>query len=370
MSRKIITTTSLKASRNASCGIERLPKLPISSATSKELGGSAISSRKGKRTDSPTNLTDQSRKKPKQTDGFAAGRKLACPFFLRDREKHLDCLHFNLKRAKDVKQHIQRKHRSQNFERDALGSDYQRLLTSGATQTDVRLQLGTCSETMSPAQSSKLSMRNSIGQSEEEQWFKMWEILFPDASVTERPSTAYLESDVQEIIKTVRRVWNKKGHAALSSALTSTEGTEARGESADILNQVDSLLNHLSMVTCPETPYSVSTSNTSTEGQPTAADRHPTSSPTWHHSDTSIRYINGRPVRDSWTETNESSTGEGSGGESPYVGNLENMTTWLLGHDEGIYPGYNELHLDQYVHDSSLDSASGSENGSEDMHGL
>ncbi|KAF6805471.1 hypothetical protein CSOJ01_09470 [Colletotrichum sojae] len=49
------------------------------------------------------------RKDPSETD-LAQPSLLACPYYKLDSVKHLQCFKFQLKRVKDVKQHLMRKH--------------------------------------------------------------------------------------------------------------------------------------------------------------------------------------------------------------------------------------------------------------------
>lgn len=55
----------------------------------------------------------QKGKKPREEhpDDIEDGPTLACPFYKRNQVRHSNCLHFRLKRIKDVKQHLLRKHK-------------------------------------------------------------------------------------------------------------------------------------------------------------------------------------------------------------------------------------------------------------------
>jgi hypothetical protein len=98
-------------------------------------------------------------------DQLEQGCLLACPFYKHDSLKHQDCLAYRLRRIKDVKQHLYRKH-------------------SAAMQNEGPKAF---------ASSSKL-----------EQWYEMWDILFPSS---QRPPSVHVGSYVQEAVPLLRACW-------------------------------------------------------------------------------------------------------------------------------------------------------------------
>lgn len=199
--------------------------------------------------------SEQRKKQKRQgaTQFTATSSRLACPFFLWDREKHLSCLHFQLRRVKDVKQHISRKHAcAQSSQRGSgLTKDHKRGTTAFFCHKESGLTAESCHGSLSKDQIQQLSQRTADGSKleEEDQWYKIWDILFPDSPRNERPKTPYLQSDVQEIITTVRQVWLNNGAAALQRASTPTKDhINNRDEGPGMLHQVDKLLEHLSIV--------------------------------------------------------------------------------------------------------------------------
>ncbi|EQB56298.1 hypothetical protein CGLO_03691 [Colletotrichum gloeosporioides Cg-14] len=86
-------------------------------------------------------------------------------------------------------------------------------------------------ESISEEQKGRLSARTSPGRNEADQWYAVWDILFPDVSP---PSSPYLGSEVEEIILTVRELWSRNGPQALSNlhstvSLDSTLSTTIQG---------------------------------------------------------------------------------------------------------------------------------------------
>ncbi|KAK1852620.1 hypothetical protein CCHR01_04774 [Colletotrichum chrysophilum] len=159
---------------------------------------------------------DHTRKKNKTSSNDAPSR-FACPYFKHDRVKHLDCLHFQLSRVKDVKQHIFRKHQfhcPRCFEIFPDNMKCEKHIISGR-----ECQLGEHSEeiairdSISEDQKKELSSRANSGRDETKQWFAVWDVLFKKE---ERPDSPLLGSEVAEMIEVVRELWAKNGADILS----------------------------------------------------------------------------------------------------------------------------------------------------------
>ncbi|KZL66329.1 hypothetical protein CT0861_10404 [Colletotrichum tofieldiae] len=197
------------------------------------------------------NLVDALKKKNKHEDQSQEHLRLACPFFLRDRNKHLNCLHFQLTRVKDVKQHIARKHsgcvRCQNETSECE-------CRMGASDADFqnRPQVAATGRFISDTQKQLLSARKGIGLSETKQWFEIWRIVFPNVPESERPENPYLKSDNEEIISMVRQLWHEKGLEVLSLAQHPAQCTAER-KPMDNFNFVGELLEKLACVCKPST---------------------------------------------------------------------------------------------------------------------
>ncbi|KAF3011510.1 hypothetical protein E8E14_008626 [Neopestalotiopsis sp. 37M] len=65
-------------------------------------------------------------------------------------------------------------------------------------------------------QSKAISKKSKRSQSEEEQWFAVWDIIFPD---TPRPASAYLDSELSEDLNSFQEYWTNRGHDVLLSEL-------------------------------------------------------------------------------------------------------------------------------------------------------
>ncbi|KAK6857283.1 hypothetical protein PG995_007470 [Apiospora arundinis] len=134
----------------------------------------------------------------------------ACPFLKMYPHKHRDCSKFEFKRVRDVKQHLNRIHRTPDFycarcyatfpgakERDEHARDAQ----CQNVQADFRF------EGITQVQKELLMQNKTRNKSHEEQWFLIWDIVFPGAS---RPDSVYRCNAEEEAVVLLRDVWNER----------------------------------------------------------------------------------------------------------------------------------------------------------------
>jgi len=114
----------------------------------------------------------------------------ACPFAKKDPLKYRSCLDFTLKRIRDVKQHLNRVHPLPIYCSRCmciLGSEDQRDEHIRASLCDV--QTGITYEGVTVAQKLQLTQKVSSKLTFDDQWFTIFDILFPGQ--TTRPKSAY-----------------------------------------------------------------------------------------------------------------------------------------------------------------------------------
>lgn len=131
-------------------------------------------------------------KKSRLSDVDDKSLLLACPYYKKDKFKHKLCLRdFKLKRIKDVKQHLCRKHVQPHF-CPLCGQEFE---TKRDEQDHIRTQSCSRQEYQEPEgitddHKDKFSSRVDRMMTLEHQWFTVWDIVFPD---TPRPSSAYVQ---------------------------------------------------------------------------------------------------------------------------------------------------------------------------------
>lgn len=138
-------------------------------------------------------------------------RSFACPFQKRHPYYYQKCFKLSLQRIKDVKQHIFRCHTNPEY---YCARCYDVFDT--ATARDEHSRQRECKKLESPClpqfegitedQKKQLSEKSPRAMDLEEQWLKIWGILFPDASESP-PRSVYLGSCLEEIVPLLRKQW-------------------------------------------------------------------------------------------------------------------------------------------------------------------
>ncbi|KAK3690267.1 hypothetical protein B0T22DRAFT_481446 [Podospora appendiculata] len=148
---------------------------------------------------------------------------LACPYFRSNPLRYHDCQHMKLRRIKDVKQHISRRHKDPRY-RCSCSQDTSHKLPSGAfsrSKTGRRrcgLYNGPDTATMLSAEQRKLLSHHytSRNKSIESQWYHIWDIIFPR---TRPPRAIYMDRDRRENVDSLRSLWEQKRSELVSRAM-------------------------------------------------------------------------------------------------------------------------------------------------------
>lgn len=169
----------------------------------------------------------------------AANIVFACPFHRFNPQKYHRCLKYTLNRIKDVKQHIYRQHSRPSL---YCARCYQVFTTIG--DRDVHSRRADC-DTRSPPEFEGITdqQRNELKKSSpkkkplDEQWFELWEVVFPGRR---RPQSPFIGNHVEEIVPLLREIWNEK-KAAIISGVIETRGRPTAVDDnfiADIMGSV------------------------------------------------------------------------------------------------------------------------------------
>lgn len=181
--------------------------------------------------------TDGVRAKQKAKIDTDSGEKtriqLACPFQKLDSHKHHDCLKYALHRIKDVKQHIYRRHRQPDYYCARCFEIFK-----AADVRDEHARSNHCKnlpdpgfEGISEDQKIRLNKSSSRGLDPQEQWFEMWDIIFPGKP---RPSSAWVGSYMEEMVPLLRSLWKNKR----SNILAKVEKGQRRPLDRSLLDDV------------------------------------------------------------------------------------------------------------------------------------
>ena len=171
-------------------------------------------------------LSRRVRKKLKP--GIAQPRFLACPYWKRNPNKHRRCCKLTLKRIRDVKQHLHRRHTPEFycercfviFPNDQSHQDH---IVSALCRREPHAQL----DGISHSQHRELCRKSNPAFTEENQWFAIWDILFPGS---ERPFSAYIDSELSEDLCLFREHWQNSGQDVLWDVLRSNQWVSMSAE--------------------------------------------------------------------------------------------------------------------------------------------
>lgn len=138
-------------------------------------------------------------------------RSFACPFYLRDRLQHSDCLNKRLKRLSDVRQHLLERAHYQVVHCPVCGVTFSGSIGEARRRRDVHVQAADCEPLPSPpnypgitedqerrireiARNTRTNQFNQV-----QRWFEIWDFLFPGE---ERPDTPFLDDppDIQRVV--------------------------------------------------------------------------------------------------------------------------------------------------------------------------
>ncbi|KAK0625414.1 hypothetical protein B0T17DRAFT_532759 [Bombardia bombarda] len=186
--------------------LEEAARQPTSDASVYEtpLAGSGIETgstpgvekRKDRDSSSAIKLSPNRGNKVAKDQSKTKTRTFACPFFKLDPTRHRACKKVKLSRVKDAKQHVHRRHMRSDPHDSCIYSD---------------------TEGVSEKQKDALSKYISRNKPIEEQWYDMWDIIFPGR---EHPQSVYLEDRdgfLEDTVPSLRSLWKQKRSEILSS---------------------------------------------------------------------------------------------------------------------------------------------------------
>ncbi|KAH8722236.1 hypothetical protein BGZ61DRAFT_516337 [Ilyonectria robusta] len=146
---------------------------------------------------------------------------LACPFFKRDPKEHGGCVSKRLTRIRDVKQHLSRIHAPRFYcQRCFFVFDkeysHQEHVTNANCTHDPSAHL----MRVSYDQLRELSRKSKPSLSETDQWFAIWDILFPGEV---KPDSVFIDPSLSVEMSIFRECYQGLGVAMLRSELLSSE---------------------------------------------------------------------------------------------------------------------------------------------------
>ncbi|KAI0378887.1 hypothetical protein F5Y04DRAFT_283548 [Hypomontagnella monticulosa] len=205
----------------------------------------------------------------KPTPGTRGGprRSLACPFAKSDPRRHHACFSKKLSRIRDVKQHLARKHTPEFycFRCSTIFPDQAGLAAHIGDVAGLFCTPCSALDGVSQQQQQRLSRKSNPRHSEEEQWFSIWDILFPGS---ERPSSAYTEFGLSEDLCSYREYSHGRVMAAVVDGLQAggllapgAQGTTLEEVRRVIADQLDSVFEQWLATPSFSSPSDTTSSN-------------------------------------------------------------------------------------------------------------
>lgn len=224
---------SLKGQRSRTDGSAQGPCQPPS-ATVAETGAAAntTSRKRGRETLKKPSSQDEEDKEEEEED-LGRGKKVktesaddhglvfACPYFRLDPEKPAKCLARTLRRIRDVKQHLVRCHLRPHF-CPVCGQVFE-----SQAEQEFHVEERSCErphdyskpDGITQDHQKRLSSKSDRNLTPEEQWFRIWDIIFPEL---QRPSLAYISGPFIEALQECETFWDENGEAIVSQWLAAS----------------------------------------------------------------------------------------------------------------------------------------------------
>ncbi|KAK0719342.1 hypothetical protein B0H67DRAFT_572946 [Lasiosphaeris hirsuta] len=162
--------------------------------------------------------------------GPVQGEPFQCPFFARNPTAHPRCLRHNLRRIIDVKRHIWASHRQPHH------CPICHTIFETAREWNIHIRDGQCERSTAPEiegasedQLDELSWPPNPDQNADEQWFSVWNTVFPHIGRPLHPRLTDHSPFVQPI-RLLRDYWEAQGREKIREFLDSKAkiGNEAR----------------------------------------------------------------------------------------------------------------------------------------------
>ncbi|KAK9783914.1 hypothetical protein SCAR479_00473 [Seiridium cardinale] len=179
---------------------------------------------------------------PLTKDKSKTSRLLACPFYKWNCQAYGDCFRYELRRPKDVRQHLYRKHMQSQFYCPIC---YKTLRNTKSR--DIHVQKQACVPANGPPgfdgisedQKTRLTDYVCGAKPVEEQWFDIWDIIF--GRTVQPPQSCYLGNYLEQPMEQLQNYWVTRRSEIINSAAARTN----RVVSEEDINLSDSIIRIL-----------------------------------------------------------------------------------------------------------------------------
>ncbi|ETS78521.1 hypothetical protein PFICI_10583 [Pestalotiopsis fici W106-1] len=159
-------------------------------------------------------------KRSARGEGSSRQQTFACPFWKRDPIKHRTCFHAKLLTSSRVKQHLSRSHTPRFYCQlcFAVFKEEQAQEQHVIQRSCIRVP-GMQLDGISPDQQLQLSRKPKLTLTEEERWYRIWDIVLPHDP---RPKSPYIDSQLSDCCARFREHWQNLGPELLLREIQSS----------------------------------------------------------------------------------------------------------------------------------------------------
>ncbi|OBR15154.1 Het and ankyrin domain protein [Colletotrichum higginsianum IMI 349063] len=222
---------------NAADGVEHRRRLQISSSSKRTMDTPVLIDEGSiKRPRCSVQLPDSAMRSDESSDDENAAVKrdklLACPFFRYNAGRHTSCLNLKMRRIRDVKQHLKRRHSEPQY---YCTTCYRIFTTESKRSQHVRdKSLVPCFPTdgrpdfVTAHERQLLCAKASRNATLEDQWYSVWDKIFIGKP---RPPHPFMRTVVEEVTSMMREFWQNEGEQIVrkfTGPLQMQDGDEAR----------------------------------------------------------------------------------------------------------------------------------------------
>jgi hypothetical protein len=182
-------------------------------------------------------------KKMKSDQDNKPEKSFACPFLKWNPITYSRCCVKKLSSISYVKQHLHREHTPERYCQTCYSTDF---LDDHNLQSYIHIrtctyQSRTMLDSISYQQRSKLSKKSKPKSSKENQWYAIWEILFPG---DRRLSSIYLNTDLTLKMRQFREYYERHGPAIIREQMESDPAWLSSGTTAEQRRVLNRLIAH------------------------------------------------------------------------------------------------------------------------------
>ncbi|KAK4159488.1 hypothetical protein QBC43DRAFT_327178 [Cladorrhinum sp. PSN259] len=166
---------------------------------------------------------------------------IACPYLKKSPERYRCCQKYSFQRVKEVKQHLRRRHMVNGLLclRCQVPFESHNHLMLHIKQSQACKAQEPLHDLITEYQRGLLQQYPSRGKSLEQQWYDVWDIIFPGLP---RPKDIYVQTDAEETIDSLWNFWHEKKRDILGEVLGPIPSSTTMGVELEVYRVFDRVM--------------------------------------------------------------------------------------------------------------------------------